>query len=364
MTSFGSLGARIGSLVTAIQSNDEAKIEAAILRLSRRRRYFAPLAFAVSAFVLLFDGLRLIVTNWRMMLVQILPAMWIWLAMFDLKAHVLHGKSFHVLRGPILIPIGLTIITLTVASFFLNAVFAFAVAQPERPPKVRPAFAEARHHFAPIAAWGVGVGAALAFATTVVTRWGRPWFGICLGVVVGVMMVVYVAIPSRLIGVKPTQTRREKLTTSAVGGALGATVCTPPYVLGRVGLLMLGSKALLIPGIFVFAVGVTLQASATGAVRAIKLSATLTGGRRQPAAVARESVRAPEELQEQQEHVQDVQEYPRRDRDGRVGAGVAEAVEVEHRVEAEDRQPDHRPGRVCGRDVDENQHEAGNDQRE
>jgi hypothetical protein len=56
-------------------------------------------------------------------------------------------------------------------------------------------------------------------------------------------------------------------------------VCTPPYLLGRLGLLMLGSKALLIPGIFVFAVGITLQAGATGAVRAIKMSVSLTAGR-------------------------------------------------------------------------------------
>jgi hypothetical protein len=32
---------------------------------------------------------------------------------------------------------------------------------------------------------------------------------------------------------------------------------------------------LLIPGIFVFAAGITLQAGATGAVRAIKMSASL-----------------------------------------------------------------------------------------
>ena len=91
-------------------------------------------------------------------------------------------------------------------------------------------------------------------------------------------MVCYVAVPARLIGGKPRQSRRDKLTTSAVGGAIGATVCTPPYLLGRLGILMLGSKVLFIPGIFVIAIGVTLQAGATGAVRAIKLSATLTAG--------------------------------------------------------------------------------------
>ena len=169
--------------------------------MSRSRRVFAPLAFAISAFVMLFDALPLVVSNWRLTLVQILPAMWIWLAMFDLKAHVLHGKSFNVLRGPVLIPIALGIATVTVASFFLNAVFAFTIANPA-PHEIRPAVAQARRHWIPIVPWGASVGLLLAFSTTIVTRWGRPWFTISLGIVVGVMMVRYVAVPSRLIGVK------------------------------------------------------------------------------------------------------------------------------------------------------------------
>jgi hypothetical protein len=166
-----------------------------------------------------------------------------------------------------------------VVSFLLNAVFAFAVAG-SRPPQVRPAFDQARRHLSAIAVPGVVVGIALAFATTVVTRWGHPWFAIALGIVVGLMMLCYVAVPSRLIGIKPAQSKRDKLTTTAVGGVLGATVCTPPYVMGRLGILMLGSKVLFIPGIFVLAVGVALQAGATGAVRAIKMSAKLAAGRR------------------------------------------------------------------------------------
>jgi hypothetical protein len=278
---FAALSTRIGTLVRAIQENDETKIEEAILRLSESRRVFAPLGFAVGAFVMLFNGLRLLVTNWRLTLVQILPAMWIWLAMFDLKAHTLHGKSFDVLRGPVLIPLGLVIIAITVASFFLNAVFAFAVSRPGCP-EVRPAVAQARDHLAPIMASGAVVGAMLAFSTIVVTRWGRPWFTISLGIVVGVMMVSYVAVPSRLIGAKPPkQSKRDKLSGAAVGGALSATVCTPPYLLGRLGILMLGSSAtlVLLLGIVVVSLGVTLQAGATGAVRAIKMSASLVVGR-------------------------------------------------------------------------------------
>ena len=278
MPSPGSLSSRIGSLVRAIESSDEAKIEEAVLRLSRSRRAFAPLAFAVGAFALLFDGLRLLASNWRLTLVQVLPAMWIWLAMADLKAHVLHGHSFTVLRGPVLIPIVLAIVAVTVVSFFLNAVFAFAITRPGSP-EVRPAVAQARRHITPILISGAVVGLLLALSTTVVTRWGRPWFTLSLGIVIGLMMVSYVAVPARLIGVKPTYSKRDKLMTSVVGGALGVTVSLPPYILGRVGILMLGSRALLIPGIVLVALGVTLQAGATGAVRAIKMSASLTGAR-------------------------------------------------------------------------------------
>ena len=267
--------ANVGSLVRAIEQSDDAKVEEAVLRLSRSRRMFAPLVFAVGAFALLFDGLKLLIANRRLLLVQIPPAVWIWVAMADLKAHVLHDSSFNVLRGPVLIPVIAVIVAITVVCFFLNAVFAFAITRPGAP-QIRPAVAEARRHLTPILVSGAIVGLLLALATTVVTRWGRPWFTIALGIAIGLMMVCYVAVPSRLIGVKPTYSRREKLMTSVVSGVLGATVSTPPYILGRVGLLMLGSDVLLIPGIVLIALGVTLQAGATGAVRAIKLSVKLT----------------------------------------------------------------------------------------
>ena len=137
-----------------------------IVNLSRSRRLFAPLAFTVGAFAMLFQGLKLLLSNWRLLLVQIPPAVWIWLAMFDLKARVLHGRSFPALRGAILIPIGFAIVAITVACFFLNAVFAFAIAD-ARVPKIRPAYLLARKHLGPILLWGAGVGSCW--------RWARPW---------------------------------------------------------------------------------------------------------------------------------------------------------------------------------------------
>jgi hypothetical protein len=268
------LRATVGSIVRAIQDDDEAAIEA-ILRVGRSRRLFAPLVFAIGAFAMLLGGVRLLLTNWRLTLVQVLPAVWIWLAMFDLRAHVLHGKSFHTLRGPILIPINLAIVAVTVAAYFLNAVFAYAISRPP-PPEVRPAIGDARRDAKPIAAAGAIVGLLLGFSVTVTTRWGGHWFALSLGAVVGLMMVTYVAVPARLLGIKTTHSKRDKLVASAVGSAVSTTVSLPPYLLARLGILMLGSSALLIPGIIVLTVGVTLQAGATGAVRAVKMSAKLT----------------------------------------------------------------------------------------
>ena len=157
--------------------------------------------------------------------------------------------------------------------------FAFAIVQPGRP-QIRPAFTRARSHLAIVLGSGAVVGILLGLSMVVVVRWGVFWFGLTLSAVIGVMMVCYVAVPARLIGMKTTHSRRDKLAASAVGGAIGAVVCTPPYVLGRVGLLMLGSKTLFIPGIIVFAVGLTLQAGATGAVKTVKMSAKLVSGHR------------------------------------------------------------------------------------
>ena len=271
------LSARVRQFIQAVRDSDRAAVEEAVVRLSRSRRWLAPLALAVGALVMLFDGVKLLFTNWRLSLVQVLPAMWIWAAMFDLKAHVLHGKSFHVLTGPVVIPIVLAVAALTAASFFLNAVFAFAIAS-EGPPAIRLGFAQARLHLAVVLAWGAAVGICLGLATVIFVRWGVLWFGLSLSIVVAVMMVCYVAVPARLVGVKTTSSKRDKLTASAVGGAIGAVVCTPPYVLGRAGLLMVGSHTLFIVGCVVLAIGLTLQAGATGAVKAVKMSAKLVSG--------------------------------------------------------------------------------------
>jgi hypothetical protein len=271
------LGAPIAHLISAIRSSDDAAIEAAVLQVSRKRRWLAPLALAVSAIVMMFQGVKLLVTNWRLTLVQVIPAMWIWVAMLDIKIHVLHGRQFHVLHGAVLIPAVLVVTALTAASFYLNAVFAFAISEPGRP-EIRPAFGRARRHLPVILAWGCAVGLALSFSTLIVTRWGTRPFALSQSIVVGVMMFFYLAVPARLVGIeKVARSRKDKLAAAAVGGGVGAVVESPPYLLGRLGILMLGWHYVFWLGVILIVIGAALQTGATSAVKAVKFSASLVG---------------------------------------------------------------------------------------
>jgi hypothetical protein len=265
------------ALVDAIRENDEAAVEDAVLALSRSHRIFAPLVFAVGAFAMLFQGLRTLFFNWRLTLIQVLPAMWIWLALLDLKAHTFKGKEFHAWHGGVegLLVLGITLVT--AACFYLNAVFAFAISNPGRP-RIRPAFARARRHLGVVLGVGLVVGVALGFSVIVVPRWGHPWFALSLGAVVGVMMLTYVTVPARIVGIKPVGSRRDRMAAAAIGGMVGALVCTPAYVIGRIGILLLGSDVLLPLATVLLLVGFALEAGATGAVKAIKMSAKLAAG--------------------------------------------------------------------------------------
>jgi hypothetical protein len=264
-------------LIAAIREGDEQSVEAAVVRLSSTRRYLAPLAFLVGAVVMLFSGLKLLAHNWRLTLIQVLPAMWIWAAMFDLKLHVLRGKTFHDIRGPLVLVLLAAVIAITAASFYLNAVFGFAVSQPGDP-EIRTGFEQARTHARVVLSWGAGVGVALGVASLLAPRWGLLWFAVLMSIIVAVMMVCYTTVPARIIGAKKsTASPRDKLASAAVGGAVGATICAPPYLLGRFGVVLLGSGSLFWLGVALLVVGIILYGGAQGAVKTVKVGAKLVG---------------------------------------------------------------------------------------
>src|SRR5204862_6825526 len=68
--------------------------------------------------------------------------------------------------------------------------------------------------------------------------------------------------------------------------------------------------------------------------------------------------------EEEQEDVENIEKYPRRQGDCLVGASPAEAIEVDDGVETEDRKPGQRPSGVNRGDPDEDQHDPGSEQRQ
>jgi len=265
----------IRSLVVSLPYGEDGVIEA-VERLSHSRRALAPLALTAGAFAMLFDGLRVLASNWRLMVIEILPAAWIWIAMYDIRARLIHQHPVPQVGG-FWLAVALVAITLiTTVSFYLNGVFGFAVA--DSPPDLARGFAGAAASRWALLIPGLVVGAMLACSALLAPALPRPWPILSLGAVVGLMMVCYVAVPARAIGLRRNYKRTDKWVMTAISSTIGVIVMFPAYVLGRVGLLMIGSPLLRPFGIAAFAVAIVLEIGATGAVRAVKLGSALTAG--------------------------------------------------------------------------------------
>ena len=273
----------MGRVAAAVREADEKEIEAAVAQLGQSRRWLAPLSYIAGGFGLLFDGVKLIFLNWRLTLVEILPAVWIWVTFWDLKAHALKGRSFDIVRGPLALVVAAVVVAITVGAYWCNAVFAFAVSGP-RPPRIRPAVSKTREHWRLIIGWGFAVGLGHAVATIFVARAGVAWFTLALGLVLLVMMTSFVSVPAQIIGAEQVKLPlKDKLSAGAASGAMSAVLTSPGFLFNRLGLLLAGTQVLQIPGIILFSIGIALQAAATSGAKAVKLGTRFASGSDPPA---------------------------------------------------------------------------------
>jgi hypothetical protein len=259
---------RVVTLTRAVVHAEPAQIEAAAQAVGRSRRWLAPVAWAAGALVLAFDGIRLLLTNWRLSLVELVPAAWVWVVTWELKQHTLRGATFRQVTIGGVALLCLLCIVATIASFWCNTIFAFSI--DNRPPRVGPAARKARRHLRQL----------LAAAAVVVPRIGPEWlYAVTLGGVLGVLLISFVAIPARIIGVQRRKLPpKQAVGRMAAGGALSAVAVAPGFLLNRLGLIMLGVSGLHLIGIFVLSVGVALDAAGLSSVRAVKLAMKLTPG--------------------------------------------------------------------------------------
>ena len=265
-------------LIAAVRDADNDEIERTLHEVGGRRKWLAPIGFVAGGFALLLDGMKLLVLNWRLSLIEVIPAVWIWLTLWDLKAHFLGGREFYIVRGPLAFVVAAVVVLVATTAYACNAIFAFAVSGPQ-PPRIRPAVAKARAHKGLIIGWGVGVGLAHAVSTVFVARLGLWPFTIALGAVFVVMSVTFISVPAKLIGEEkpPKLPLRDAMSNGAASGAMSAVLTSPGLLLNRLGLLLFGFKALQIPAIILFTIGVALQAAATSSAKAVKLGSRFGG---------------------------------------------------------------------------------------
>lgn len=269
-------------LVQSVTETEPSAIESAARRLGESRRWLAPLAWAAGTLVQLFNGIKLLVVNWRLLLLQLIPASWIWLATWNLKRHLLRGVEFNHLGLPTLIISTIVILVVTVIAFWCNSVFALALDGPP-PPRIAPAIRASMSSRATVTRWGLAVGVALVLANLVIPRTGRVWlFSLALTIVIAVMTITFVALPARILGIQRQKLPpREAIGRVAAGGALSAVAMGPGFVMGRIGLLLLGFRGLQAVGFVLLTIGATLYAAGMSSVKVVtmsmKLGVTATG---------------------------------------------------------------------------------------
>ncbi|HEU0163574.1 MAG TPA: hypothetical protein VFQ54_00945, partial [Thermomicrobiales bacterium] len=115
----------------------------------------------------------------------------------------------------------------------------------------------------------------------VVPRFAGVWlFSLTLGVILGVMLISFVAVPARIIGAKKAQRLppKEALGRAAAGGALSAVAMAPGFVLDRLGLILLGLHNFHVLGFVLLSIGTALYAAGMSSVKAVKLTVKLGPG--------------------------------------------------------------------------------------
>ena len=273
--SLGLLFTRFVLATRAVADADPIAIEETALRFGESRRYLAPIAWAAGALVLLVRGVKLLFLNWRLTLIEFVPAAWLWLVMWDLKQHALRGAAFRQLTVGGTIIFFVIAVAASIASFWCNTVFGFAIGRPQ--PRIAPAARQARAYRTPIAGAGLALGILLAVSAICVPRLEARWlYVVWIGALYAVMLTSFVVVPARIIGLRKQKLPpRQAIGRWTVGSAVSAIAMTPGFVLDRIGLVLIGSTHFRVIGFILLSIGTALYAAGMSSVRAVKLTMKL-----------------------------------------------------------------------------------------
>ena len=264
----------VRAAIAAVRSTDPATVEVTVRELGQRHRWLVPLAYAAGTVAVVFDGVVLLVRNWRLTLLQLPPAVWIYVMTWNLRTHLLQGNGLNPAVGPI---VAAGILVAAQVAYWCNATFGFAMIQ-KGDADIGAAFSKTRLHWRFVGGLALLTGAAQAGIWLLLPQASVRWFWISLLAMFVVQIYLFVAIPSWLIGARPTGTRRERAVQSMTTGVLSGVAATPGFLFNRIGLLLIGVGPLGWVGLAILAIAAVLHVTASSSVRVVKMSVRLHEG--------------------------------------------------------------------------------------
>ena len=267
----GAVG-RMVQFARAVADADAAQIESTTRQLGESRRYLAPVGWAAGTIVLVVRGIKLLVMNWRLTLIELVPAVWVWIVMWDMKQHALRAVPFRQITLGGLLLVTLIAVLACIAALWCNTVFGFAITRPE--PLIAPAVQQAKPFLGRITRFGIALGVLLSVSAMAFPRIDSGLLALlAISAVTAVMLIAFVAVPARILGARKQRLPpKQALGSWATGGALSAVAMAPGFILDRIGLLMMGVKGLHLLGLVVLSIGTALYAAGMSSVKAVKLT--------------------------------------------------------------------------------------------
>ena len=263
-----SLSAARSVVVGAGAMNDD-ELLAAIGRVRVGRALHGPLHFLADAVLLVLHSVLLLVGNWRHLVLELVPAVWI-AVLWDWRFHVVEGNELVEVRGAWAAVIAVGVVLATVVSYWCNVAFVHAALGPR--PSLRGALREAGRHRRLILGAGLAVGALHAWVSVRGPVRGLPTVTIGLGLVALLDLYLYSALPGQALGLdRRRASPREYVATTVTSGALSMAISLPGVTLALVAHALLGTSVLRVLGVVVLAVAVLLQVAASSSSRAVSM---------------------------------------------------------------------------------------------
>lgn len=213
----------------------------------------------------------MLLTNWRLILLEIPPAIWIGAIVWDWRAHASGQVRLREFHGWALVGIASVVVAANAVAYWCNTVIAFAL-QDWDDPSIGRAWRRAWRRRRVLWMLIVGVGLLHASVMMSAAGAGRGWYAAAFGVVAVVQMYALGAVPSAVAGLpKRTGSFGDHLGRIVTSGIVVAIAMTPGLLLTRFGMALVDWR-LVIVAIPMFVVGTVLQIAGTSSTHAVALA--------------------------------------------------------------------------------------------